>query len=132
MLQLDTDTVVELLKANPKAQHAYDAVPPGTSVAISSITAAELYFGAANSSDPPARTREVAALLTRLSVIPVDEAVAAGFGVLKAQLRAAGQIIPDFDLLIAATAFAHGRTVVTHNTRHFARIPGLTVIDWLA
>jgi tRNA(fMet)-specific endonuclease VapC len=35
------------------------------------------------------------------------------------------------DLLIAATALVHNLTLVTHNIRDFANVPGLTVQDWL-
>jgi tRNA(fMet)-specific endonuclease VapC len=40
-------------------------------------------------------------------------------------------MIADFDLAIAATALAHGLTMVTHNTRHFNRVPGLVLDDWI-
>lgn len=131
-LLLDTDTVIEVLRGNPRASAARAALPAETSIAVSSITAAELYFGAARSADPATATRQVAAFLSGLQVIAVGEMIAARFGALKASLRAAGQIIPDFDLLIAATALVHDRTLVTHNTRHFARVPSLTLVDWLS
>ena len=35
------------------------------------------------------------------------------------------------DLFIAATALEHDYTLVTHNTRHFSRIPGLKLEDWI-
>jgi tRNA(fMet)-specific endonuclease VapC len=53
------------------------------------------------------------------------------FGRLRALLRRRHQLIPDMDLAIAATALAHGLTLVTHNTRHFARVPGLVLEDWI-
>lgn len=49
------------------------------------------------------------------------------FGELKAQLRAQGQLLEDFDLLIAATALTHGLTLVTNNTAHFQRVSNLTL-----
>jgi tRNA(fMet)-specific endonuclease VapC len=71
-------------------------------------------------------------LLSKIHIVPVDELVAQRFGTLKAHLRSIGQIVPDFDLLIASTALVYGYSVVTHNTRHFVRIPGLVVVDRLA
>ena len=38
----------------------------------------------------------------------------------------------SIDLMIASTALVHDLTLVTHNTSHFARIPGLRLADWLA
>jgi tRNA(fMet)-specific endonuclease VapC len=52
------------------------------------------------------------------------------FGRLRAMLRRQNQLIGDLDLAIAATALTHGLTLVTHNTRHFSRIPGLPLEDW--
>lgn len=43
-------------------------------------------------------------------------------------LRAEGRLIPDFDVVIAATALAHDLTLVTRNRRHFDRIAGLTLL----
>ena len=39
--------------------------------------------------------------------------------------RRQGQLIPDLDLLIAATALHHDLTLLTRNIRHFNRIPEL-------
>ena len=47
-----------------------------------------------------------------------------------ARLRRAGNLIGSRDLMIAATALAHGLTIVTHNTGEFSCIDGLVVEDW--
>jgi tRNA(fMet)-specific endonuclease VapC len=47
------------------------------------------------------------------------------FGQIRGQLRQTGQLISDFDILIAATALHYDLTLLTHNTRHFSRIPTL-------
>lgn len=44
--------------------------------------------------------------------------------------RKSGLVPKDADLIIAATALGHGRTLVTGNTAHFSWIPGLTLQDW--
>jgi predicted nucleic acid-binding protein len=43
-------------------------------------------------------------------------------------LRRQGNLIPDFDLLIAATALRHDLTLVTRDTAHFERIEGLQLL----
>jgi len=52
------------------------------------------------------------------------------FGALKADLRKNGTPVDDFDLLIGATALTLGYRVVTNNERHYAKIPGLEVVNW--
>lgn len=47
-----------------------------------------------------------------------------------AQLRSEGRVIEDADILIAATALAHGLALVTENVRHFERIQGLEIESW--
>jgi predicted nucleic acid-binding protein len=47
------------------------------------------------------------------------------FAETRAYLRKRGEGIPDFDLLIAATALHHDLTLLTFNLRHFGRVPDL-------
>jgi tRNA(fMet)-specific endonuclease VapC len=61
--------------------------------------------------------------------VPWDDAVSARFGEIKAIVERQGRRVDDFDLAIAAHATG-GAVLVTHDTRHFARVPGLTVEDW--
>ncbi len=48
----------------------------------------------------------------------------------KARLRKLGQLVDDFDLLIAATAVANDLIMVTNNVTHLGRINGIKVEDW--
>lgn len=54
------------------------------------------------------------------------------FGTIKAELEAAGNLIDDFDVAIAAIAMTHDTGVITANTAHFSRIPGLEIRTWPA
>lgn len=98
-------------------------------LAISTLSLAELHFGAARSARPEANRARVAAFVNELPTLSFDEACAEPFGRIKASLAALGRPIPDFDVAIAATAFASGRVLVT-NDRHMKRIPGLLLEDW--
>ncbi len=40
-------------------------------------------------------------------------------------------MVADFDLLIASTALAENLILVTNNTRHYARIPGIRLENWV-
>jgi tRNA(fMet)-specific endonuclease VapC len=49
----------------------------------------------------------------------------------KARLSKSGMIIPDFDLLIGATAIANDLILVTNNEKHFSRLEGITIENWI-
>ena len=59
-----------------------------------------------------------------------DHRSASVYGRIRANLKSQGTSIGGNDLLIAAIALAHNLTLVTHNTREFARVEGLAINDW--
>ena len=69
--------------------------------------------------------------LSRLShLLPLTESIAVRASTIYAELQLRGELIGDADILTAATALEHGLTLVTSNTAHFERIPGLKVVNW--
>lgn len=64
------------------------------------------------------------------STIPVSEAIIDVYAKTRATLELQGIRIDDIDLLIASTAIYHDLIIVTHNVKHFERIPGVRVTDW--
>ena len=74
----------------------------------------------------------LAEFLLPLEIAPFDDATAAAYGNVRAALEKKGKSIGPLDTLIAAHALALGAVLVTHNTREFARVPGLSVEDWVA
>ena len=62
-------------------------------------------------------------------LLPFDAAAAEHAGEIRATLATAGIPIGGNDVLIAGHARSAGLAVVT-NTREFARVPGLEVLDW--
>jgi len=62
--------------------------------------------------------------------VELTEEVAERYARLRAELEGCGAVIGGNDLWIAATALAHGATLVTNNTGEFSRVPGLTIEDW--
>ena len=72
------------------------------------------------------------ALLPNLPVLPFDAAAARHYGALRAELERPGTPLGDAYLRIGAIALARDLTMVTGNLRHYQRIPGLTVENWLA
>lgn len=89
-------------------------------VAISAITLAELHFGVLVASDPAERAerlRRLAVVEREFQPLPVDDRVARSFGLLASLVAATGRSPRPraMDLLVAATAHAHGARLVTRN-----------------
>ena len=100
-------------------------------VAMTIITACELFYGAWKSSRRQENLRLLQRLQHTLPTLHTTEAVAEHFGRWKAQLESKGTGLDDADLWIAAIAQAHGCALVTNNTAHFARLPELRLENWL-
>lgn len=63
-------------------------------------------------------------------ILPFSHAAAVLAADIWADLRQRGLLIGEVDILIAGIALAESLAVATHNTFHFSRIAGLTVVDW--
>ena len=128
---LDTDICIFWLKSHPTVKERLLAVD-WNQVSICSITVAELYYGAYNSSQVDENLVHVASFVEQLPVVPLGDNALRHFGRIKTELRRQGQPLPDFDLLIASTALVEDCILVTHNLRHYQRIPGLQMESWIS
>ena len=126
---LDTDTCIAILRGNEAVIERRAAV--ADVVVTTWITAAELFYGAAKSNAPDNNRAVVSSFLSTLPVLGVDEASAQIFGEAKALLERQGQRLADADLFIGAIVAAQRGIVVTGNRRHYERIPGVTIEDWI-
>ena len=131
---LDTNAVSELMKDFPSvAMLSRMRFTAAGDRATSSVTAGELLFGAhragVRSRDMLERARRI--MSEHFPVLPFDEQAAEEYGWLRAHLEARGTPIGLPDTQIAAIALANDLTVVTGNVRHFGRVPGLAVENWL-
>lgn len=126
---LDTDVCIEILRGNTRVIARRRATLDR--VVTTWITAAELYYGAAKSRAPQDKREVVKEFLTTLEAIGLDERSAQQFGSTKADLEKAGQGLADADLFIGSICLAHNALLVTGNGRHYGRIKGLTIEDWI-
>jgi tRNA(fMet)-specific endonuclease VapC len=135
MTFLDTNVIIDLMRGRkPWLEQRYHAERlAGTALAISTIVMLELRYGALRSTAIERSLQAIdVALGDKVRVVPFDAADAAEAAQIRAGLTSAGQLIGPYDVLIAAQARARGATLVTANTREFARVPGLTLTDWAA
>ena len=100
--------------------------------ALSVLTRAELRYGQAGMASDDRRRSLIDHFLLQLPNLPWTPQAADHYGALKDAHRRAGTPIGELDTQIAAHALAEGLTLVTHNTRHFAHVPGLKLQDWMA
>jgi predicted nucleic acid-binding protein len=96
-------------------------------IAISLITYGEIYDGINWGHAPERHERAFKQFLGQVDVLPLNRRIMRQFAQLRGMLRRQGQILPEPDLLIAATALHYNLILVTGNARHFQRIPGLTI-----
>jgi tRNA(fMet)-specific endonuclease VapC len=89
-----------------------------------------LWYGAARSNNVALVTGKLTVFFGPYESFPFDDAAAVEYGGIRGQLAHAGVPIGPNDLMIAAIARGRGLTLVTHNTREFSRIPGLSIEDW--
>jgi tRNA(fMet)-specific endonuclease VapC len=127
---LDTNSWIHLMKSRAPIVERVRAIGPAL-LAVSTVTCAELWFGAAKSQHPQRTRAEQEAALKPFRVLDFDAAAADRYAAIKAHLARLGQPIGDRDIMIAATALSNRMSVVTSNTREFTRVPGLRVEDWM-
>ena len=127
---LDTNVCIAVIRRRPESALRRLRGKQVGQVGLSTITLAELEFGAAKSQQPARARAALREFLLPLEVFPFDEAAADAYGTVRAVMEKKGRPIGPLDTLIAAHALALGTVLVTSNTREFRRVPGLSVEDW--
>jgi tRNA(fMet)-specific endonuclease VapC len=125
---LDTNIVIALLNdATSRAAKRLREQSPAD-VAVSSIVAHELYYGAFKS----ARAQRNLVLVDALQfpVVEFDREDARQAGAVRALLAGQGKLMGPYDALTAGQALARNLVLVTSNVREFERVPGLALDDW--
>jgi tRNA(fMet)-specific endonuclease VapC len=98
---------------------------------VAAITVAELWHGVERASGVHRANREqyIRALLEESPVIPYTETTAFEHARIWVALESSGQMIGDYELIVAATAMERGNALATFNKRHFERVSGLNVVE---
>jgi len=126
---LDTDTWIEFFH-HRNGIEIQIAATPAQNIYASEVTIAELTFGALHSKAVERHLQEPKMIEETFTVIPIS-GVLRDYAEIRHELASNGMVVADFDILIGATARHYGLTVVTHNTKHFERMPGVDVVDWI-
>lgn len=126
MYLIDTDILIALIRGKVAIQERMIQVGLANCV-LSEISLAELYVGVYKGTR---RESLVTFLEEKFKTLPITPALKV-YAQIRARLELRGERLEDTDTFIAATALVNDYTLVTHNTRHFSRIPGLKLEDWL-
>jgi tRNA(fMet)-specific endonuclease VapC len=133
MACLDTSVLVDLLRSNAERKRRAlgkieQLVGRGEAIVTTRFCLAEMYLGIELSADPISEQEKLRRVMDRIDAIfEFGDPAAREYGAAAAHLRRIGSPAGDMDVLIAATALAHGHFLVTRNPSHFADIPHLLV-----
>ena len=123
---LDTDWVINVLNGKqPFAEKIKELREDG--LTISMISIAEIYEGIFGSNVQEKHETDFKNFLTGVIVLEITEDVCKKFGEIRNLLRGRGQLIGDFDLLIASSALVNHLVLLTDNVKHYERVKGLKI-----
>ena len=132
MYCFDTDVLSATIRRDPPLHLVRRlARTPPTEQCTTAITLGELVYGVEKRGSAKLAARVHELIASAGPILPFDEAAARRYGELRATLEAAGRRVAGADLRIAAIVLTRDATLVTANVRHFARIPGLRIENWL-
>jgi tRNA(fMet)-specific endonuclease VapC len=132
---LDTNACIALINgAEVNVRRRFQRAAAHQSVMLlSSVVAFELWYGVAKSQRKDSNTQRLEAFLAGpLEWTLFDEDDARAAGSVRAELETMGKPVGAYDVLLAGQARRRGATLVTSNTKEFARVKGLKWEDWAA
>ena len=132
---LDTNACIALINGTEinVRRRFKRAVARESVMLLSSIVAFELWYGVAKSQRKDSNTQRLETFLGGpLEWAHFDEDDARAAGTVGAELETVGKPVSAYDVLLAGQARRRGATLVTSNTKEFARVQGLKWEDWAA
>lgn len=128
---LDTDILSALMRQIPQASgRAKIYLGDHAQLTISLVTRFEILRGL-KAKRATSQLAAFEAFCAKNEVLPITDEIVVVAADIYADLHSRGQLIPDADILIAATARHHGLILATNNHRDFGRITGLQLDNWM-
>ena len=132
---LDTNACIALINGTEinVRRRFKRAVARESVILLSSIVAFELWYGVAKSQRKDSNIQRLETFLGGpLEWALFDEGDARAAGTVRAELETVGRPVGAYDVLLAGQARRRGATLVTSNTKEFARVQDLKWEDWAA
>jgi len=127
---LDTDMCSYIIKEHPESVRQRFQTLAMEQLCVSVVTYAELIYGVERSSSKRINRPIIEDFVRHLDVMNWDTEAADQYGVIRAELEAAGTPMGAMDLMIAAHAKSIKAVLVTKNQKHFTKIKGLKIDNW--
>ncbi len=102
---IDTDWIINWLKGREKTVEKIKNLPEG-GLAVSIISVAEIYEGVFGSKNTEKHENALQEFLSGVEVAYIDQKICKKFGELRNELRKKGNLVDDFDILIASSAIS--------------------------
>ncbi|MCL1865667.1 MAG: type II toxin-antitoxin system VapC family toxin [Spirochaetes bacterium] len=131
MYLLDTNICIYIINKRPsKIIDKISSLNP-SEIKISSITMAEMEYGASKSDNREMNRNALTRFLSSFEIINFDPKDAEIYGIIRAELERSGNIIGPYDMQLAAQALRWDYIFVTNNTKEFQRINKLKLENWI-
>lgn len=125
---LDTSIIIDYHKNKTEVTQLIDNIEG--EIASSYICLAELYEGIYRVNNSQEQEKAVLNFFENLNhIFGIDHQIAQKFGQIRKELKTKGEVIEDIDILIAATCLVNDQILITHNYKHFARVPDLEIFQ---
>lgn len=131
MYLLDTNICIYIINQNPKkAIEKISSLNP-SEIKISAVTVAEMEYGASKSQNREKNRSALERFLSSFEIINFDTVDAEVYGIIRAELERAGNIIGAYDMQLAAQALRRGYIFVTNNIKEFQMVNRLKLENWV-
>lgn len=121
---MDTNVIVRVLNGDRELINELSKI---SSLCTCTVVLGELMYGAAKSAHVVQNKQNAKSFCSRYPLLGVSNIVAEFYGEIKKDLLSHGNLMPENDMWIAATALANDMTVITQD-KHFEHIQNLMVI----
>lgn len=121
---IDTGIFIEHLRAKDKTRTTLYQLAENDVLCISVVSVYELYMGATT----PDKVKDVGQLITGLTILPFDDAVAITASEIFLKLKRNNKLIEFRDIFIAATCITNELPIATLNKKHFKRVDNLKIL----
>ncbi|NVM35506.1 MAG: type II toxin-antitoxin system VapC family toxin [Candidatus Lokiarchaeota archaeon] len=131
MVVLDTDFIIGYLREAPKINKILlNYEENKTELKTTIINLGELYKGAYLSANISENIEKIDEFLKKVEILDLNIEIIKIYAKISADLRKKGEIIGDYDELIASITIYHQETLLTRNVLHYKRIPKLSFQNW--